>query len=129
MTKVQLHIAAQIALRREALGMSRQRLAELAELLPGDVDRIESGERNVSPAELLRIAAALQVSPAVLFGDQRTGEPRRRGETTGFSEGPAGFAQPEEIVRLISAFDAIAEPGDRMCVIEFAETVSKSSLN
>lgn len=52
---------------REAAGLSQEAFAERAGVHRTYVGSIERGERNVSIDNIVRIAAALSVSPAVLF--------------------------------------------------------------
>jgi transcriptional regulator with XRE-family HTH domain len=52
--------------RRESLGLSKYRLAELAEVHRSTIGRIEKGEMFPSSDILQRLAKALKVSPSDL---------------------------------------------------------------
>jgi transcriptional regulator with XRE-family HTH domain len=54
--------------RREALGLSQERLAELAGLHRNYVGSLERGERNVALVNITKLAEALEVDPAELVG-------------------------------------------------------------
>jgi len=54
--------------RREALGLSQERLAELAGLHRNYVGSLERGERNVALVNITKLATALGVDPAELVG-------------------------------------------------------------
>ncbi len=49
------------------IGLSQEKLAELADLHRTYVSDIERGNRNVSLANILKLCDALQVAPAKLF--------------------------------------------------------------
>ena len=55
--------------RREELGWSQERLAEIADVHRNFVGHIERGEQNVSIDSLVRFSAALKTKLAVLFAD------------------------------------------------------------
>ena len=60
-----------IAKIREAKRVSQRQLSEQLDLHPMTVGKIERGERAISVIELIRIAEALQMSPADLIGMAR----------------------------------------------------------
>ncbi|MHB8319936.1 MAG: helix-turn-helix domain-containing protein [Acidimicrobiales bacterium] len=60
-------IGEQIRSLREAAGMSGQQLADLVDLDPSAVTRIESGERQVKSGELVALASALKVSALAIL--------------------------------------------------------------
>jgi transcriptional regulator with XRE-family HTH domain len=53
--------------RRRGLGMSQEKLARAADLHRNYVGGIERGERNVALKNILRLAAALGLTPSALF--------------------------------------------------------------
>jgi transcriptional regulator with XRE-family HTH domain len=63
------HVALGRAIRelRHEKGISQERLAELADLHRTYVGGVERGERNVSFANILRLAEALEVPPSAFL--------------------------------------------------------------
>jgi len=60
-----------VRVRREAAGLSQERLAEVAGLHRNYVGSTERGERNVALLNILRLARALDANPADLVDDLR----------------------------------------------------------
>jgi transcriptional regulator with XRE-family HTH domain len=60
-----------IRLRRLALGLSQEKLAEAAGLHWTYISSIERGKRNVSLVNIVKIAKALGVSPSELLSEVR----------------------------------------------------------
>ncbi len=60
---------ARVRAERERLGVSQEELADRAGMHRTYLGGVERGERNVSLLNLVRIARALRVSPAVLLKD------------------------------------------------------------
>jgi transcriptional regulator with XRE-family HTH domain len=58
--------------RRKALGMSQEELGALAHLEQSYVSDVEAGKRNVSIDNIARIAKALGVPVAALFGGEQS---------------------------------------------------------
>ena len=52
---------------RKQIGLSQERLAEIADLHRTYVSDIERGNRNVSLTNILKLCTALQVTPARIF--------------------------------------------------------------
>lgn len=61
-------VGSQIRLHRKAQGFSQEKLAELAEVHPTFISNIERGKVNASAFSLYRIAQALGINLADLFG-------------------------------------------------------------
>ena len=53
--------------RRQELGFSQERLAELADLLRTYIADIERGTRNLSLINIIKLSRALDLKPAELF--------------------------------------------------------------
>lgn len=70
---------------RERLGMSQEELADRAGMHRTYLGGVERGERNLGLLNVIRIARALGISPAVLLEDSSTAEGRRspRAESKG----------------------------------------------
>lgn len=60
---------AAVRARRNALSLSQEALADLAEVDRSHMGKIERGERNVSFLNILKIAKAIQCQPSDLFID------------------------------------------------------------
>ena len=65
---------------RKAHGFSQERLAELIDLHPRAVQKIEAGELNPKSTTLLRIQAAIRCSWYTLLARERGGRGRRADE-------------------------------------------------
>jgi transcriptional regulator with XRE-family HTH domain len=61
---------------RHAVGLSQEELADKAKMHRTYLGGVERGERNVSLANILRIAAALELPTSELFGRYESGAPR-----------------------------------------------------
>ena len=68
MTDLAGDLGAWVAERREASGLSQQRLAEQVGLDQAALSRIESGQRRVSIEELVRLSVALDIDDDELLG-------------------------------------------------------------
>ncbi|WP_117210583.1 helix-turn-helix domain-containing protein [Allorhizocola rhizosphaerae] len=67
--------------RREALGLSQEKLADLCELHWSYVGQIERGRRNLTLHNILILAAGLQVDPAELVQGLPAPKPEERKRT------------------------------------------------
>jgi transcriptional regulator with XRE-family HTH domain len=52
---------------RRIRGLTQERLAELAQLSPREMQRLEAGEANVSLTKIAQLAHVLQYAPMKLF--------------------------------------------------------------
>ena len=125
--ETRLHLASRIRLRRETLRLSQRELADRLEVGVAELEEIENGRRQVGPQLLLKLAEHLAVPLRYFFTDELHVTPREGRQ--GFEEARMGFAQSDEIVRLVSAFDAIVEPENRRSVIDLAEALALNQLH
>lgn len=65
--KVQLTFGAAIRARREALLLTQEKVAELAELHTNYVSSVERGERNIGIHNIVRLAFALDMPVGALM--------------------------------------------------------------
>ena len=59
--------AANVRKKRNALGLTQEKLAELANFDRTYISMVERGKRNISLINVCKLARALNVSPAVLM--------------------------------------------------------------
>jgi transcriptional regulator with XRE-family HTH domain len=71
-TTVGVRLGARIRARREALGWSQAKLAEVVELTPNYIGILERGEALPTVQTLLILGGALDASPTDLLGAQAT---------------------------------------------------------
>jgi transcriptional regulator with XRE-family HTH domain len=65
--KVQVTFGAAVRAEREALGLTQERLAELADLHTNYVSSVERGERNIGLHNVVRLAHALDLTASDLL--------------------------------------------------------------
>lgn len=126
--QIQSLISSRVAELRTKLGLSHHQLATSTGLSIAEISSIENGDRHVSAMELLKIAEALRVSPTALFADG-TSSPPLAEFAPGFAEAGSGYSSSDEVVRLIRAFDAIAEEQSRREVLKFVEGILRLRSN
>ena len=71
MDSLSVQIGRRIRSRREALGLTREQLAEITDLSLNFFAEIESGRKNMTTKSLYKVAKALNLSADyILFGEQ-----------------------------------------------------------
>lgn len=99
-----LSLGQAILARRVALGMTRNSLAAVLGLSPSVLRRIEEGLSSISAADLLRVAAALDLDPHELLMEPR-------------------IQEHSDASRLIAAWLTINRARDRGAVLAFLQTL------
>ncbi|MCB1114171.1 MAG: helix-turn-helix transcriptional regulator [Chlamydiia bacterium] len=66
-TKPRTDFGKKVRIKRHELGISQEKLAELANLHHNYIGSVERGERNISLENILKIAKALNCSPKDLM--------------------------------------------------------------
>lgn len=125
---VDIHVGSRVRLRRAALGMSQERLAEALGLTFQQVQKYESGANRISASRLWDIAQVLSVSVAHFFDhmppELKEASPRHM--VRAVAE-PPEFADPmlttPETMELVRAYYRISEPQVRKKVYELAKAL------
>ncbi len=68
-TKARVDFGRKVRQKRHDLGLSQEKLAELADLHHNYVGSVERGERNIALENILALAKALKCSPKDLMPD------------------------------------------------------------
>ena len=68
-TKLRIEFGARVRKRRYDLGISQEKLAELADLHHNYVGSVERGEQNIALENIIALAKALKCSPKDLMPD------------------------------------------------------------
>lgn len=95
-TETQSHLAARIAARRKACGLTQRGLADAIGIDPASMSRVEKGRRAVSVGELVKLAEVLDVRVEDLLADAKPASGiwlRTSGES------PSGVAQSLDLFR------------------------------
>lgn len=99
-------IGRRVQTRRKALGLTQERLAELADLSPTFIAKLEVGSKSPSLGTIIDMAAALDLDPADLVGGSREEADTVRVDylrtaLQGLGQEDAAFIE-EELLRLAS---------------------------
>ena len=71
---VDVEVGRRIRMRRQALGMSQEKLGEALGITFQQIQKYEKGTNRVGASRLAAIATTLSVSPAYFFPDAKEGE-------------------------------------------------------
>ena len=109
-------IGEKIKFRRQDIGMSQERLAELVGVSFQQVQRYENGRNKVSVERIQQIAAALAVPVAFFFGD---------GPVPMISDLSETYAFSSEEKTLVKYFERVSSKTARQFVISAARLAAK----
>jgi transcriptional regulator with XRE-family HTH domain len=124
-TPVDAHVGARVRMRRTALGMSQQQLADQLGLTFQQVQKYERGINRISASKLYETARALQTTVAAFFedlggespGDDPGGPPDAEKETA------PDPMQTEEGRELSAAFARLRHPGVRRRLLALVKSL------
>lgn len=122
-TNKSLNIGRQIRIRRLALELRPQDLAEKLGISVAELERYESEPTRIPAARLLEIAKLLDAPLTYFFSDDAVAT--ERPAPTGFGELGPEFSSTE-LARLVWAFESIADVTGRMSVVELAEALART---
>jgi len=123
---VDRHVGLHIRMRRKALGISQEKLAEALGLTFQQVQKYERGANRVSASKLWEIARALKTNVGAFYeGIEEEGL-----AGTGSAMGPDAqdFLLTPEGIELAAAFPKIRRPGLRRRVLDLVRAMSESEL-
>ena len=122
---IDVHVGLQVRLRRKALKISQEKLAEALGLTFQQVQKYERGANRISASKLYEIARALRVSIAWFFEglSDPTAEPvdgADEGETTPFAH---NFLMSQEGVDLANLFPRLPQRRVRRRLVELVRSL------
>ncbi|MFC3070913.1 helix-turn-helix domain-containing protein [Phenylobacterium soli] len=112
---VDRHVGLQIRLRRKALQVSQERLAEAIGVTFQQVQKYERGANRVSASMLWDIARVLKTHPAAFFPGEHDAEPAAADQV--LTSARAFLLTPEGI-DLADCFPRVRRPGARRAVLD-----------
>jgi transcriptional regulator with XRE-family HTH domain len=133
------HVGLRVRMRRMALGLSQEKLADALGLTFQQVQKYESGINCIGASRLAHIAHTLQVAVPFFFeGAPGSGEGGKPGDAQGGGQGDSqggnkddgkgdagdptlAFAATKDGLRLITAYGAIKDAEKRKTVVWLAE--------
>lgn len=128
-SSVDIHVGRRVRERRTAIGLSDDRLAELARLSARQIQRYERGAARIAPSSLLNLAQVLGVSVDYFF-ENLPGS---------LAEGLKAMPPPEpppspgdqvirrETLELVRAYQRITNPGARREVYDLAQALAQAA--
>jgi transcriptional regulator with XRE-family HTH domain len=122
---IDVHVGLQVRLRRKALKISQEKLAEALGLTFQQVQKYERGANRISASKLYEIARALRVSIAWFFEglSDPTAEPvdgAEEGETAPFAH---NFLMSQEGVDLANLFPRLPQRRVRRRLVELVRSL------
>jgi transcriptional regulator with XRE-family HTH domain len=122
---VDVHVGNRVRLRRMMMGISQEKLAELAgQITFQQIQKYEKGTNRISASRLVAIADALDCQVTYFFEDLPGAASGPAGEIGSTVNRVIGFAASGEGVRLNKAFAGIRNPLMRRTLIDFAQAVA-----
>jgi transcriptional regulator with XRE-family HTH domain len=122
---IDVHVGLQVRLRRKALKISQEKLAEALGLTFQQVQKYERGANRISASKLYEIARALRVSIAWFFeglGDP-TAEPAEGGEEMEAAPFAHNFLMSQEGVDLANLFPRLPQRRVRRRLVELVRSL------
>ena len=113
-------IGERVKFRRQNIGMSQERLAEVLGLSFQQVQRYECGKNRISVERIQQIAVALSV-PVFFFFEAET--------ATVVSEKPLHYIPSDDEKTLLKYFGKVSGKSDRQFVISAARIAAKGTIS
>ena len=137
--QIDAHVGGHLRARREALGLSQQKVAELLGTPVRHIQEYEAGSSRIPAARLFDLSRALQVPISFFYADALTPAPvsyalPESPATESFAESQAGFGlagertNRGETVDLVGAYYRISDPAVRKQVVELMKSLSRNRM-
>ena len=122
---IDIHVGLQVRLRRKALKISQEKLAEALGLTFQQVQKYERGANRISASKLYEIARALRVSIAWFFEGltDPTAEPIEGAEEAETSPFARSFLMSQEGVDLANLFPRLPQRRVRRRLVELVRSL------
>jgi transcriptional regulator with XRE-family HTH domain len=124
-TPVDAHVGARVRMRRTALGMSQQQLADRLGLTFQQVQKYERGINRISASKLYETARALQTTVATFFEDLGDASRDRGGPPEGATTAP-DLALTEEARELAATFAKLRHAGVRRRLLALVKSMAEA---
>ena len=121
---VDRQVGGRVRLRRMMIGMSQEKLGDALGLTFQQVQKYEKGTNRISASRLQQIAGVLGVSIDFLYGGGETSTPG--GLSDGASNGYSAEMFTSEGLKLVKAFNEIADIRVRRRLVELAQALAAS---
>ena len=121
---IDVHVGAQIRMRRKSLGMSQSALAGRLGITFQQVQKYEKGMNRIGASRLQSIAEILDVPPSFFFEDVKGGEIRAPGFSEASSVYVVDFLSTVEGLQLNKAFASIKDQRVRRKVVDLVVAIA-----
>jgi len=119
------HVGARVRLRRNMLGMSQEKLADMLGVTFQQVQKYEKGTNRIGASRLQDISQSLQATPSFFFDGAPTGDgPSPMGFRDEGAQFLTDFLSTAEGLQLNKAFSRIQDPKVRRRILELVLTLA-----
>ena len=124
---IDLHVGARIKLRRRALRISQEKLAQGLDITFQQVQKYENGSSRVSASRLHKIASILQVQVGYFFADD-SAPVELPPLAPQHEDAIMNFVMSEEGIELNTAFSNLLDVSTRQSFVRFVASLASTAL-
>jgi transcriptional regulator with XRE-family HTH domain len=117
---IDVHVGERIRMWRAERKMSRIALGEAIGLTDQQIQKYEKGTNRIGASRLQQICTVLEIPVAFLFEGARGSSPAQ----SGMPQDVVDFMESPEGVRLVAAFERIADPKMRRGIARLADRIA-----
>ncbi len=124
------HVGQRLRVRRNIMGISQEKLAEMLGLTFQQVQKYERGSNRISAGRLFEISKILEVDPNWFFKDPSNDDAQGTKNNFGFAEGEQdkfiddSILLEKETIELVKAYYSIEDPKFRKEVMRFIRSIA-----